>query len=159
MASIRRNFRLNYKAVPRPTFFRFSKPLRPHSFSRGYLRISTMRLRRTIARTFQKPRLSFGKAAILAFLAVWDMYLEPLVFINNIEKFILPLSLANFNDLYGLPQWHLQLAATTLSVVPVILVYLIFQKKITDAMVTLVLNDMGGRIYREIVFVNERYHL
>lgn len=77
-----------------------------------------------------------SSAAILAFLAVWNMYLEPLVFINSIEKFILPLSLANFNDSYGLPQWHLQLAATTLSVVPVILVYLIFQKKITDAMVS-----------------------
>ena len=76
-----------------------------------------------------------SSAAILAFLSVWNMYLEPLVFINSLEKFTLPLSLANFNDSYGLPQWHLQLAATTLSVLPIIAVYLLFQRKITNAMV------------------------
>lgn len=77
-----------------------------------------------------------ASAAILAFLSVWNMYLEPLVFINSLEKFTLPLSLANFNDSYGLPQWHLQLAATTLSVIPVIGIYLLFQQKITNAMVS-----------------------
>lgn len=81
-----------------------------------------------------KPVLA--SAGILAFLSVWNSYLEPLVFISSIEKFTLPLSLANFNDSYGLPQWHLQLAATTLSVIPVMAVYLIFQEKISDAMVS-----------------------
>lgn len=81
-----------------------------------------------------KPVLA--SAGILAFLSVWNSYLEPLVFISSIEKFTLPLSLANFNDSYGLPQWHLQLAATTLSVIPVMAVYLIFQEKISNAMVS-----------------------
>ncbi len=76
-----------------------------------------------------------ASAGILAFLSVWNMYLEPLVFISSLDKFTLPLSLANFNDSYGLPQWHLQLAATTLSVVPIMLIYLSFQEKITNAMV------------------------
>ncbi len=76
-----------------------------------------------------------ASVAILAFLSVWNSYLEPLVFISSLEKFTLPLSLANFNDSYGLPQWHLQLAATTLSVIPVMVVYLIFQEKISNAMV------------------------
>ncbi len=77
----------------------------------------------------------FSSAAILAFLAVWNTYLEPLVFISNLDNFTLPLSLNNFNDAYGAPQWHLQLAATTLSVLPIMLVYLFFQEKVTDAMV------------------------
>lgn len=77
-----------------------------------------------------------ASAGILAFLTAWNAYLEPLVFISDIQKFTLPLSLANFNDTYGLPQWHLQLAATTLSVFPVMIVYLIFQKKISNAMVS-----------------------
>lgn len=77
-----------------------------------------------------------SSAAILAFLSVWNMYLEPLVFVSNIEKYTLPLSLANFNDSYGLPQYHLQLAATTLSVLPVMAVYLVFQEKISNAMVS-----------------------
>ncbi|MDO5298222.1 MAG: carbohydrate ABC transporter permease [Clostridia bacterium] len=76
-----------------------------------------------------------SSAAILAFLAAWNTYLEPLVFINSIEKYTLPLSLNNFNDAYGQPQWNLQMAATTVSVVPIMLVYLIFQEKVTDAMV------------------------
>jgi len=77
-----------------------------------------------------------ASAAILTFLTIWNSYLEPLVFISNIKKFTLPLSLANFNDSYGLPQWHLQLAATTLSVIPVMAIYLVFQEKISNAMVT-----------------------
>jgi multiple sugar transport system permease protein len=72
--------------------------------------------------------------AILSFLYSWNSFLEPLVFINDIKKFTIPLSLANFTDAYGLPQWHLQLAATTLSVIPILIVYLIFQKRITNAM-------------------------
>lgn len=76
-----------------------------------------------------------ASAGILAFLSIWNMYLEPLVFISSLDKFTLPLSLANFNDTYGLPQWHLQLAATSLSVIPIMVVYLVFQEKITNAMV------------------------
>jgi len=76
-----------------------------------------------------------SSAAILAFLSVWNTYLEPLVFINSLKKFTLSLALANFNDSYGLPQWHLQLAATTLSIIPILAVYFIFQRKISNAMV------------------------
>ncbi|HZJ88660.1 MAG TPA: carbohydrate ABC transporter permease [Sphaerochaeta sp.] len=77
-----------------------------------------------------------SSAAILAFIAIWNTYLEPLVFLSSLEKFTLPLSLTNFNDTYGLPQWHLQLAATTLSIIPIMAVYLVFQEKVTDAMVS-----------------------
>ena len=73
--------------------------------------------------------------AILAFLAAWNTYLEPLVFTSSLNNFTLPLSLNNFNDVYGQPQWNLQMAATTISILPIMLVYLIFQEKVTDAMV------------------------
>ncbi len=76
-----------------------------------------------------------SSAAILAFLAAWNTYLEPLVFLSDIKNYTLPLSLNNFNDAYGAPQWHLQMAATTLSVLPIMIVYLFFQEKVTDAMV------------------------
>lgn len=76
----------------------------------------------------------FSAAAILAFLYSWNSFLEPLVFIDDIKKFTIPLALANFNDSYGLPQWHLQLAATTSSVVPILIVYIILQKKVINAM-------------------------
>jgi multiple sugar transport system permease protein len=76
-----------------------------------------------------------ASAAILAFLAIWNSFLEPLVFVNSLDLFTIPLSLSNFTDTYGLPQWHLQLAATTLSVVPILAVYGLFQTRITNAMV------------------------
>jgi multiple sugar transport system permease protein len=78
---------------------------------------------------------AIGSAAILSFLSSWNAFLEPLVFVSDINKFTLPLSLSNFTDTYGLPQWHLQLAATSLAVIPILVVYVIFQKKIADAMV------------------------
>ena len=80
-----------------------------------------------------KPVIASG--AFLAFLAAWNTYLEPLVFTSSIENFTLPLSLNNFNDSYGEPQWNLQMAATTVSVLPIMIVYLFFQEKVTDAMV------------------------
>ncbi|HAF85667.1 MAG TPA: sugar ABC transporter ATP-binding protein [Sphaerochaeta sp.] len=76
-----------------------------------------------------------SSVGILAFIAIWNTYLEPLVFLNSLEKYTLPLSLTNFNDTYGLPQWNLQLAATALSIVPIMVVYLIFQQKVSNAMV------------------------
>lgn len=76
----------------------------------------------------------FSTTAILSFLYSWNTFLEPLVFIDDIKKFTIPLALANFNDSYGLPQWHLQLSATAVSVVPILIVYIVFQRKITNAM-------------------------
>jgi ABC-type glycerol-3-phosphate transport system permease component len=38
-----------------------------------------------------------------------------------------------FTDTYGLPLWNLQLAATTLAVVPILIVYLIAQRQIIES--------------------------
>lgn len=79
---------------------------------------------------------ALSAAAILTFLYSWNTFLEPLVFIDDVKLFTLPLALANFTDMYGLPQWHLQLAATTLSVLPILIVFIIFQKKFINSMVS-----------------------
>jgi multiple sugar transport system permease protein len=57
------------------------------------------------------------------------------VFTTSVQQYTLPLSLSNFNDSYGEPQWHLQMAATALSIIPIMVVYMIFQEKVRDAMV------------------------
>lgn len=95
--------------------------------------LSTFAIFRRIAFPLAAPAL--GSAAILAFLSSWNAFLEPLVFLSDLRKFTLPLSLANFTDTYGLPQWHLQLAATSLAVLPILAVYMVFQRKVADAMV------------------------
>jgi multiple sugar transport system permease protein len=80
-----------------------------------------------------KPAM--GAVSILTFLYSWNLFLEPLVFINDLGLFTLPLALNNFTDTYGLPVWHLQLAATTLSVLPVLAVYVLEQQRIVDSFV------------------------
>lgn len=84
-----------------------------------------------IAMPIAKPIL--GTVAILSFLYSWNSFLEPLIYIDSREKFTLPLSLQGFTDSYGLPLWHLQLAATTLSVIPILIVYVVAQKQIVDS--------------------------
>lgn len=85
-----------------------------------------------IAMPLAKPAL--GAVAILTFLFNWNSFLEPLVFINDLELFTLPLALNNFNDSYGLPLWHLQLAAATLSIVPILVIYLLAQRQVSNTM-------------------------
>jgi multiple sugar transport system permease protein len=84
-----------------------------------------------IALPIARPAL--GALAILSFLFSWNLFLEPLVFVNDIDLFTLPLALNNFTDAYGLPIWHLQLAATTLSVIPVLLVYVLAQRQVVES--------------------------
>ncbi|GAB5375745.1 MAG: carbohydrate ABC transporter permease [Acuticoccus sp.] len=84
-----------------------------------------------IALPMSRPALA--AVAIITFLFSWNLFLEPLVFLSTLEKFTLPLALSNFTDAYGLPLWHLQLAATTLAVVPILIVYLIAQRQIIES--------------------------
>lgn len=71
--------------------------------------------------------------AVLSFLGSWNSFLEPLVYLNDLRLFTLPLSLRNFADAYGLPIWNVQLAATSLSVLPILLVYILAQKHIVES--------------------------
>lgn len=84
-----------------------------------------------IALPLARPAL--GALAVLTFLSSWNAYLEPLLYVNDLPLFTLPLALANFVDAYGTPLWHLQLAATTLAVAPVLIVYIFAQRQIIDS--------------------------
>lgn len=84
-----------------------------------------------IALPMSRPALA--AVAIITFLNSWNLFLEPLIFLSSIENFTLPLALSNFTDPYGAPLWHLQLAATSLAVVPILVVYLIAQRQIVES--------------------------
>lgn len=77
---------------------------------------------------------ALGSVAILTFLHTWNNFLEPLVYLNDVRLFTIPLSLNNFTDGFNIPAWNLQLAATTMAVIPMIIVYIAAQKHITNAM-------------------------
>ncbi|TPO12654.1 carbohydrate ABC transporter permease [Mesorhizobium sp. B1-1-5] len=86
---------------------------------------------RKIALPMARPALA--AVAIITFLHSWNLFLEPLIFLSSLDKFTLPLALSNFNDSYGLPLWNLQLAATSLAVVPILIIYLIAQRQIIES--------------------------
>ena len=84
-----------------------------------------------IALPLARPALA--AVAILTFLYSWNLFLEPLVLIEDQAKFTLPLALRGYTDPYGQPLWGEQLAATTMSVVPVLIVYIIAQRHVVES--------------------------
>ncbi len=84
-----------------------------------------------IAMPMARPALA--AVAILSFLFSWNSFLEPFIFLNTTNLFTLPLSLRNFTDAYGVPLWNIQLAATTMSIVPVLIFYIFAQKQVIES--------------------------
>jgi multiple sugar transport system permease protein len=71
--------------------------------------------------------------ALLTFLASWNAYLEPLVFTSGTPNLItLPVALNEFTNFDGTPQYALQMAATTLSILPIALVFMLAQRHIVE---------------------------
>jgi multiple sugar transport system permease protein len=82
---------------------------------------------RHIALPLARPAIA--TLAILTFLSSWNAFLEPLIFLGgDKELFTIPLALTTFVDRYGDPIWELQLAATALSVIPMIVVFVLAQR-------------------------------
>lgn len=80
-----------------------------------------------LALPLAKPAMA--ALTIIVFLQTWDMFLEPLVFVSNPRLFTLPLALTHFSDAYGGPIWNVQLAATTMMTLPVLLVFVMAQRQ------------------------------
>jgi multiple sugar transport system permease protein len=84
-----------------------------------------------IAMPLARPALM--AVAILTFLHSWNLFLEPLVLLTDQNMFTLPLALRGYTDPYGQPLWGEQLAATTLSVIPVLIIYVFAQQHVVES--------------------------
>lgn len=60
----------------------------------------------------------------------WNQYIEPLVYLRSPENFTVPLGLTMYNDPFAGPLYHVQMSATTLSVLPVLLLFIFAQKHV-----------------------------
>jgi len=69
-------------------------------------------------------------AAIFSFIWTWDDFLGPLIYLNNIANYTVPLALRAFVDSQGLSAWGQLFAMSTLSLVPVFVFFLFFQRLI-----------------------------
>jgi ABC-type glycerol-3-phosphate transport system permease component len=72
-----------------------------------------------------KPALA--TVAIFSFLASWDEFVWALTIINDPNKQTLPIAIALFQGQYQ-TSWGLVFAASTIAVVPVVVVFLLFQR-------------------------------
>jgi multiple sugar transport system permease protein len=86
----------------------------------------------TIALPLARPAL--GAVAIFTFLHSWNLYLEPIVFLSSPDKFTLPQALTQFTDAYGGALWNVQLAAATMTALPVLIVFIIAQRQFVEGL-------------------------
>lgn len=85
-----------------------------------------------IAMPLVKPALA--SLGIFTFLGNWNAFLWPLIVIQQPQFRTLPVGTALFNGEAG-TQWGLIMAASSLAVIPVLIVFAIFQKQIIDGIV------------------------
>ena len=84
-----------------------------------------------IALPLAKPVIS--AVAVLTFLASWNLFLEPLVFLQTDTQYTLPLALRGYVDPYGQPMWGEQMAATTMAVAPIVIFYVFAQRLVVES--------------------------
>ncbi len=78
----------------------------------------------SIALPLSKP--SLATLAIFVMLSTWNDYIRPLIFLNTLNKYTLPLGLALLNGTFT-TDWAVLMAGTTLAVVPVLIAYILAQ--------------------------------
>ncbi|PKA42015.1 sugar ABC transporter ATP-binding protein [Rhizobium sullae] len=71
---------------------------------------------------------------ILAFVWSWNDYEAPLVLISNPDVYTLPLSLTNFTDEQGQIDPGLSMAASVVSILPILIVFIFLQRRFVAAM-------------------------
>ncbi|GJM77133.1 hypothetical protein HMSSN036_93490 [Paenibacillus macerans] len=69
-----------------------------------------MRIFRSIILPLTKPALIV--VGLFSFLAAWNDFLGPLVYLNDETKYTLALGLQQFKGMYS-AEWHLMMAAAT----------------------------------------------
>jgi multiple sugar transport system permease protein len=79
-------------------------------------------------------RPSLATFGVLSFIASWNSFLWPLVIISSQKLMTLPVGIANLQGEH-LTAWNLVMAGTTISVIPIVVVYLFAQKHIVRGFV------------------------
>jgi sn-glycerol 3-phosphate transport system permease protein len=79
-------------------------------------------------------RAPIAAIAILSFITTWNEYFWPLLVTSKIDRTVVQVGLQMFLSAEG-EQWGALMAAATVATVPVLIVYLVFQKQVIDAFV------------------------
>lgn len=79
-------------------------------------------------------RPSIASAVVFTAWFSWNQFLEPLVYLRSQTMLTVPVALTLFEDALAGPRWNVQMAATTLSVLPVLIVFLLAQKHVVSGL-------------------------
>lgn len=83
---------------------------------------------------FPLIRPAIAAQFILWFMGTWNDYLAPLIYLNSPEKQTLQVVIANLNAAYAIQtDYPLIMAASVVSLLPVLIVFIIFQKQIIES--------------------------
>ncbi|MDX1931655.1 MAG: carbohydrate ABC transporter permease [Capsulimonadales bacterium] len=85
-------------------------------------------------------RAPLATLAIFTFVGSWNDFLGPLVFLDSVDKYTLPVGVALFQTSYY-AEYGLTLAAAVLCTLPVVLAFLIFQRNIIQSIALTGLKD------------------
>ena len=69
--------------------------------------------------------------SLFSFMGSWNDFLGPLVYLNDGDKFTLSLGLMQFQGMYS-AQWQYMMAAATVVLVPIVIIFFIGQKYFID---------------------------
>lgn len=75
-------------------------------------------------------------AAIFSFYWRWDDFMAPLLYLQTPEKYPVSLALKMFSDPEAVTNWGAMFAMTTLSLVPIMIIFFIFQRYIVEGIST-----------------------
>lgn len=79
--------------------------------------------------------------AVFTFINYWNSFLWPLIITNSADKFTVPVGLNGFLGQQG-NQWHLLMAAATISMLPTVIVVLLLQRHLVRG---IAMSGLGGR--------------
>lgn len=86
-----------------------------------------------LAMPLSKPAI--GTVVIFAFLGTWDEFAWALTVLNDVDKRTLPIAIALFQGQHS-TSWGLVFAASLLAIIPVLIVYIIFQRNFVAGLTT-----------------------
>ncbi|MCR6712106.1 MAG: carbohydrate ABC transporter permease [Demequina sp.] len=87
----------------------------------------------SLAMPLSKPAI--GTCVIFAFLGTWDEFAWALTVLNDVDNRTLPIAIALFQGQHS-TSWGLVFAASIIAIVPVLIVYIVFQRNFVAGLTT-----------------------
>jgi ABC-type glycerol-3-phosphate transport system permease component len=98
----------------------------PYELDESALMDGASRLRILTHIILPNCKTALATLAVFAFMGTWNEFLAPLIFLDSVKKFTLPLGLWFFQSYAGdpnLPKDHLLMAGSIITTIPVIIVF------------------------------------